>query len=161
MASADAVAALRALAAGDLAGWHGLPAGLDDAALASALGPGGEETSGLLGGLPAAHRTYPPSAGAPFGVKAWFDGEDAVALEIREPPLIAPLDEQLGAPEAEAPSRLGSSYRQQVYGSRGLALHVSRITDEVRRLYAVPAGDADEFLASPLAFVEQRRIPRR
>lgn len=155
------VVALKALAAGDLASWHGLPAGLGDATLEAALGAGGEETSGRLGGLPAVYRTYPAAAGAPSGVTAWFEGDDAVALEIRDPPLTAPLDEQLGAPEAEAPSGLGTSYRQQVYGTRGLALHVSGVTDEVRRLYAFSPGDAGEFLASPLGRVQQRRIPLR
>jgi hypothetical protein len=157
----DDIAAVKALAAGDLAGWHGLPAGLGDATLAAALGAGGEEVSSQLGGLPAVYRTYPAAAGVQSGVMAWFEGEDAVALEIRDPPLTAPPDEQLGAPEAEAPSGLGTSYRQQVYGTRGLALHVSGVTDEVRRLYAFAAGDADEFLASPLGRVEERRIPRR
>lgn len=154
-------AAVTALADGRLAGWHGLPPDLDDRALEAALGPGGEEVSAMLGGLPAVNRTYPPGAGAPFGVKAWFEGAHVIALEIREPPLRDPIESQLGAPEAEAPSGLGPGYRVHVYGARGLALHVSAVTGEVRRLYAFAASSAEDHLASPLGRVRERRIPSR
>ena len=80
---------LRALADGDLAAFHGLPAGLERAALDEALGEPGPEESGMLGGQPAVNRTYPPRDGAPFGIKAWLEGDAVAALEIREPPLRA------------------------------------------------------------------------
>jgi len=155
------VSAIRALADGDLAAFHGLPAGLERAALDEALGEPGPEESGMLGGQPAVNRTYPPRDGAPFGVKAWLEGDAVAVLEIREPPLRAPVGEQLGEPEAKAPSGLGPSYEQRVYGSRGLVLHVSGVTGEVRRLYAVAPQPADQLLAGPLGRVEERRIPRR
>jgi hypothetical protein len=152
--------ALRALAGGDLAAWTGLPAGLTAEALADALGPPGEEEAGRIGGQPAAYRAFPPAAGAPFGVKAWLAGDEVWLLEIREPPLRAPLEQQLGEPEATASSGLGTSYTQQVYGGRGLLLHVSGVTGEVRRLYALAPAPAEEILASPVGQVEERRVPR-
>jgi hypothetical protein len=154
------VAALRALAGGDLAAFTGLPAGLSTVAVADALGPPGEEEAGRIGGQPATFRVFPPAAGAPFGVKGWLLGDEVWLLEVREPPLRAPLEQQLGEPEATAPSGLGTSYEQRVYGARGMLLHVSRVTGEVRRLYAFAPASADEILAGPVGRVEERRVPR-
>lgn len=159
MTQGDDVAAVAALAAGDLAAWHGLPAALDGERLEDALGPGGEETSGMLGGEAATYRTYPPAEGAPFGVRAWFAGSAVVALEIREPPLREPLEHQLGGADLTAASGLGPSYDQHVYGARGLALHVGRRNGLVRMLYAFASADPEQFLAGPIGQVEVRRIP--
>lgn len=155
------LAALKALAAGDLAAWTGLPVGLSSDDVAEALGPPGDEEAGRVGGELATFRVFPPAAGAPFGVKAWLAGDDVWLLEIREPPVTAPLDQQLGEPDASAPSGLGTSYEQRVYGARGLLLHVSQVTGEVRRLYAFAPASAAEVLAAPVGRVEQRRVPRR
>jgi hypothetical protein len=161
MTGQDDLAGVRALARGDLAAWSGLPAGLAPAALADALGPPGDEEAGRVGGQPATFRVFPPATAAPFGIKAWLAGDEVWLLEVREPPLLVPLTEQLGEPEATAPSGLGTSYEQRVYGTRGLLLHVSRATDEVRRLYAFAPAPADEVLTGPLGRVEERRVPRR
>jgi|SRR5829696_371737 len=161
MPDRDEQQALCALAEGDLGAWTGLPPGLTVAALADALGPAGDEEIGRIGGQPAAFRAFPPATGAPFGVKAWVAGDEVWLLEVREPPLRAPLEAQLGEPEASAPSGLGPSYRQRVYGGRGLLAHVSDVTGEVRRLYAFAPAPADEVLAGPAGRVEERRIPRR
>jgi hypothetical protein len=154
--------AVRALAAGEYERWHGVPPGLDRATVDAALdsGDASPERSGRLGGLPAVYRMYPPTDGAPFGVQVWFEGERVSVLEIREPPLRAPLDEWLGEPEARVPSGLGGSYRQWVYAGRGLTFHVSRVTGEALRLYAYPACPTERFLEHPLSRVERRRIPR-
>ena len=156
----DAAAALHALAAGAIEAWPGLPPGLDRDTIDAALdgeGAGPEETMTLAGAV-ATVRTYPPTAGAPFGIRAWFEGDQVVALDIREPVLGGPYEDLLGEPEADAPSGLGGSYRQLVYASRGLTLHVSAGT--VRHLYAYAPCTAEQFLASPLAEVEVRRIRR-
>jgi hypothetical protein len=160
MAGSDDLDALRALADGDLAAWPGLPAGLSPDRLAEALGPAGDEEAGRLAGQLATFRVFPPAVGAPFGVKAWLAGDEVWLLEVREPPLQAPLDQQLGDPEATAPSGLGTSYVQRVYGARGLLLHVSEVTGEVRRLYAFTPEPADAVLAGPIGRVEERRVPR-
>jgi hypothetical protein len=155
------IAGLKALVTGNLAAWTGLPSGLSSDAVAQALGPPGDEEAGRIGGQLATFRLFPPAAGAPFGVKAWLAGDDVWLLEVREPPLSAPIDQQLGEPEARAPSGLGTSYEQRVYGARGLLLHVSQVTGEVRRLYAFAPASAAEILAAPVGRAEERRVPRR
>jgi hypothetical protein len=162
MTGVEDTAALRALARGAYADWHGLPAGLPRAVLDEALGgpDTAQDQSGRLAGMPATYRIYPPAEGAPFGVQAWFAGDVVATLEIREPPLTAPLDELLGEPDTRVPSGLGGSYTQWVYAGRGLAVHVNRISGQALRLYAFPACPVDTFLAHPLSRVERRRIPR-
>ena len=152
--------AIRALAAGEYERWHGVQPGMDAATVDEALGSASPEQSGRLGGLPAVYRVYPATDGAPFGVQVWFEAERVAAFEIREPPLRVPLDEQLGEPEARAPSGLGGSYRQWVYAGRGLTVHVSRVTGEALRVYAYPACPTERFLEHPLSRVERRRIRR-
>jgi hypothetical protein len=156
----DVLAELQALAGGDLAAWTGLPAGLtvDDAA--RALGPASAEASAMIGWQLSSFVTFAATPAAPHGIRAWTRLHDVWLLEIQDPELRAPAAEQLGTPDATDRSGLGGSYRQDVYGARGLVVHVSNITDAVRRLYAIAPAPAAEILDGPLGRIEERRVPR-
>ena len=160
--SSDCVAGLRALAAGDLRGWHGLAEGCDRAAVETALGPSetGPDGSGMLGGVPTVFRRYPPAPAAPHGIVVWMESDWIVAVEIVQPALTEPVEAQLGPPEAKEHSGLAAFHSQLIYAARGLTAHVHEYSGAVLRLYGYAPSTVEKFLASPMAKVETRRIPR-
>jgi hypothetical protein len=151
------------LAAGDLRGWHGLDEGCDRASAEAALGPSeaGPDGSGMLGGVPTAFRRYPPAPAVPDGVVVWLEEDWVVAVELMQPVLPEPIAAQLGPPEARERSGLASFHSQWIYAGRGLTAHVDDVSEDVRRLYGYAPTTVEDFLASPIASVETRRIRLR
>jgi hypothetical protein len=154
-------ASLRALASGDLRHWHGLANHCGRADAEAAFGPSqaGPDGSAMLAGALTAFRRYPPAPAAPYGVVVWFEGNEVVLVEIVQPTLAEPLQEQIGPPEGTADSGLAAFYSQRIYAGRGLTAHVHDMTGEALRLYAYHPMTMDAFLATGLAGVEIRRIP--
>jgi hypothetical protein len=114
----------------------------------------------MLGGALTEFRRFPPTSFAPYGIVVWVEEGEIIAVEIVEPHLPAPIQDQLGAPEAETPSALAAFHTQLIYATRGLALHVHQFRSTVFRLYAFAPTTVADFLASPLAGVATQRTPR-
>jgi hypothetical protein len=154
-------ASLRSLASGDLRHWHGLEEDCDRADAEAAFGPSesGPDGSAMLARELTAFRRYPPAPAAPYGIVVWFEGDEVVLVEIVQPALAEPLQEQIGSPEGTADSGLAAFHSQRIYAGRGLTAHVHDMIGEVLRLYAYRPMTVDAFLASGLAGVETRRIP--
>jgi hypothetical protein len=153
---------LRALGEGDLAGWRPLPQTVTAAQLKRAApdGQAGQGQEWLLG-QPATSWRLPSTAAAPFGVVVWLQGDQVVLVEVRDPlPLVDP-ETALGAPEAVIDSGLGPAQEQRLWPSRGLILHVDRVTGGITRLYAHEARTTDEMLDSPLVEVRLERRRHR
>jgi len=133
--------------------WHGLPAGTTRVDATDAFGQPDSPADAprRLATWTGTSRRYA------HGIDVWFDGDAVVFVQVDRPQGPA-LEDMLGPPEAEIPSRLGSSRTQLVWATRGLAAHRSRVTGEVYRLYAFAATDTESFLRSDLAQVEERRI---
>ncbi len=149
--------ALRALGAGDYAGWHGLTASCTTADAVAALGPGSGDRSGSPGGSPTRYRIHPPSVGAPHGLNV-YDVQDRIVLVITHDAVPARGPEaQLGAPEARLPSRMPGFKTQWIWASRGLTLHVDDTGGEVAWLYAYAPSTVDAFKTSWMARVEIHR----
>lgn len=159
---AEQIAALRALAAGRLAEWRGLPPGCGRPHVETAFGPSepGPDGSGRLGPTPTAFRRYPPTSIGPYGLVVWLVGDQVELIEINTPSLAEAPEAQLGPPEAEAPSRLDAMHIQLIYARRGLTIHLHRFTRQLKRIYAYPATTHEAFLASWLSKVAITRAPR-
>lgn len=150
--------ALVAVSHGDLGAWRGLPAGLDRTIVEQAIGPGGQEGSGSLGGLPLRFRMHPATVAALFGLTVWYEDDETVAIEVLKPALPAPLKEVLGEPEAIEPSVFGSGRVQFIYAGRRLTGHVSEISEEVAALCLYRPMSLDAYRSSPFARVRSERI---
>ncbi len=141
--------AFEALAAGELADFAGLPVDATVADATAAFGEAGKPIVGRFSGQPAYFREFAS------GAWCWVEENAVWLVELREPELVSrPL-----LPEATAPSGLGPSYEQHVWGSRGLVLHV-RPDGSVRRLYAFEPEPTEDVLDGPIGRVEERRFPR-
>jgi hypothetical protein len=144
---------LTALAAGDLARFHGLgKCGRIDAE--TALGSSGDEPSKFeqFG----EYRVYHREQGS---VLVWFLSDDIRVAQILYPKLGRPIAELLGEPEAKVISRLSPAWDQWIYASRGLTLHVKRGTNEVITLFAYHPTTVDQFLATDIARVAKSEAP--
>lgn len=163
MQQAKRLDALRTLAEGRLRDWRGLPPGCTRAEAEQAFGSSGQGPDGaaMLGGTLMAFRRYPPARGAPHGLTVWYAGDRIWAVEINAPHLEEPLARSLGAPDSEGQSMLGVTRTHRIFAARGLAAHLRRNTEEVLRLYAFEPTSLENYLRSPLAHVEERRVPLR
>ncbi len=128
-----------------------------------ALGPtpSGPDGVALLGDSLSGFRLYPATSAAPHGLTVWFVENKIVAVQISQPHLDRPLKEQIGEPEATAPSLLKTLQTQWIYASRGLTAHVSKMSGTISSLYAYRPMTVAEFLSSSLSRVSSRRIPLR
>lgn len=158
----EQIAALRALAEGRLAEWPGLLPGCARPHVEAALGPTapGPDGAGRMGPSPAAFRRYPPAPIGPYGVVVWFAGDQVALLEINTPALAGQPEDQLGPPEAEAPSQLDRLHTQLIYARRGLTFHLHTFTRQLKRIYAYPPTTPEAYLASWLSQVAIGREPR-
>lgn len=154
--------ALRGLATGDYAAWHGLTDACTTADAVAALGPhDGVDRTGFPGGSPTRYRTYPVSAGAPQGLNV-YDVEDRLVLVITAAARpAAPLVDLLGEPDAKDPSQMPGFKTMWTWAGRGLTLHVDDDTGEVAWLYAYAPMTLEAFRASWLPAVEIHRTPVR
>lgn len=136
---------MRALAAGDLRGWHGLPAGLtrEDAERELGAADPPRDLGGRFAGEPRVLRHHAPTQAAPNGVDVWFGSQGAVAIEYGPASLPAPPEDQLGPPEATVGDAL-------VYAGRGLVVYVRR-DGVVERVIGFEPCSTEEFLAGPLS----------
>ena len=150
---------LAALAAGDLASFHGLGPHDDRAAAESVFGPSepGEDGVGPLMGVLTRFRRYLPLHVAPYGIVVWFAGDEVLLVEVQSPALDAAALLPLGEPEAVAPSGLAPLHDQLVWASRGLAAHVSRATGGILALFAFAPMTTDAFAA----WLGEARGPKR
>ena len=89
----------------------------------------------------------------------WLRDDLIQAIEINSPRLPRPFTAQLGEPEARERSGLGSMQTQWVYASRGLVLHVQKMSNEVMRIYGFSPCSIDDFRKLPWGRVESRRVP--
>ena len=150
--AAERASSLQALAAGDLAAFHGLGPADDRAAAEAAFGPSGPGPDGIgpLMGHLLPFRRYDPVGVGPYGVVAWFAADGGVLLvDVPSPALDAAALLPLGEPELEAPSDLAAFHSQLAWPSRGLAAHVSKADGSVRVLYAfgpMPPGEYTRWL---------------
>jgi hypothetical protein len=146
----DGTSSLQALAAGDVAAFHGLGPADDRAAAEAAFGASGPEPDGvgpLMGEL-LPFRRYGAVPVGPHGLVVWFGANDGVVLvEVPSPALDAADLLPLGEPEVEAPSGLEAFHTQLAWPSRGLAAHVSRSDGSARVLYAFAPMPPDEYSA--------------
>jgi hypothetical protein len=141
---------LQALAAGELAAFHGLGPADDRAAAEAAFGPSaaGPDGIGPLMGELTPFRRYDPAPVGPYGVVVWFGADDGVLLvEVPSPALDAAGLLPLGEPELDAPSGLEAFHRQLAWPSRGLAAHASRADGSLRVLYAFGPMPPEEYSA--------------
>jgi hypothetical protein len=159
----DCAGALHVLARGQFSEWTGLPSDCARAHAEEVLGPtaSGPDGAGILGDSPAAFRIYPATSVAPYGLMVWFAENKIVAVQINQPKLDRPLNEQIGEPEYVAPSMLKTLQKQWIYASRGLSAHVSGVSGSISSIYAFPATTVEEYLRSSLSRVSSRRIPLR
>ena len=144
------MSALDTLAAGDLAGFHGLGPDDDRAAAEGAFGPSepGPDGIGPLMREQAPFRRYPPTPLGPHGVVVWFGAGDRVRLvDVPSPALDATALTRLGDPELDDESGLASLHVQLAWPARGLAAHVSEVDGSVRVLYAFGPLGVDEYRA--------------
>jgi hypothetical protein len=156
----DCTAALRALASGDYAPWHGLTDDCTTAHAVAAFGhQEGTDRTGDLGGSPTRYRIYPATAAAPHGIYVWDVNDRIVLLRLHEVAATRPIRDQLGEPEARELSKMPGFKTQWVYASRGLTLHVDDDTGAIAFLYAYRPMTVNEFRASWLSRVEIRRTP--
>jgi hypothetical protein len=154
--------ALRGLAAGDYAAWHGLSDACTTADATAALGAhDGIDRTGFPGGSPTRYRVYPSSAGAPSGLHV-YDVDDRIVLVIAGPAQPAhPLVDLLGEPDAKDPSQMPGFKTMWTWAARGLTLHVDDDSGEVAWLYAYAPMTLEAFRASWLPTVEIHRTPVR
>jgi hypothetical protein len=154
---------IRELATGDLRRWPGLTRDCTRRDVEAALGQGltGEDEAGFLDGSPTAFRGYPALGATRGEVVVWYVDDVAVLLRVPDYEPIVPLTEQLGMPEATAPSLLRAFHTQWVYAGRGLTAHVEDDTGAVSWLFGYPPTTPEEYLDSWLSRLEMRRIPRR
>jgi hypothetical protein len=132
--------AVRALAAGELATWNGLPSGCTDRDLAAMFSGGGDPAGdGRLSNMPTKFRDY--SAGdANRPIQAWFDGQDTAFLVTWVEPVVAgdvaSLLSALGPPEHKLEPGVGyhADAHQWIYASRGMTLWVREHRDEIARV---------------------------
>jgi hypothetical protein len=146
-------AELSAFAAGRLGGFRGLErCGRVDAE--AALGSSGDAPSRFeqFG----EYRVYPHPHG---GVLVWFLADDVRLVERTYPKLDPPLDRQLGAPEAKAPSKLSTDWEQWIYASRGISAHVDRASGEVAALFAFRPTTVEGFLRTDVAHAAKGEAP--
>jgi hypothetical protein len=156
----DCTLALRALASGDYAPWHGLTDDCTTAQAVAAFGhQDGADRTGELGGSPTRYRIYPPTAAAPHGVYVWDENDRIALVRLHEVAATRPIADQLGEPEARDVSKMPGFKTQWVYASRGLTLHVDDDTGAIAFVYAYRPMTVDAFRASWLSRVEIRRTP--
>lgn len=112
------------LAAGRWSLWTGLApsATLEDVEVQ--LGPSmdAEPHGGMFGGHPTMFRRWDPRPSAPRGLILWFEGVVVVGVELRGANR-DPDDPALPDPDLVLDSGLGGTYRQYVWGERGLVVH--------------------------------------
>jgi hypothetical protein len=128
-----------------------------DVRAAAPRGTAGPDGEWLLG-EPAASWRLPATKAAPFGVVVWLQGDAATLVEVRDPVLSADPETVLGPAEARLPSGLGPAQDQLLWPTRGLLLHVDRVTGTVTRLFGHEASSVAAMTDSPLA---QIRLERR
>ena len=157
----DPAPALQALAAGDLAAFHGLGPADDRAAAEAAFGPSeGPDGVGPLMGELMPFRRYGAAPAAPNGLVVWLAGDRVLLVDVPSPALDAASLLVLGDPELEAPSGLAAFHVQLAWPSRGLAAHVSQSDGGVRALYAFAPMPPDEYRAWIGAAQGPRRVRR-
>jgi hypothetical protein len=127
--------------------------GLRECSLADAdahLGPPLDEEllGGRFGGEPAEFRLYPPTKAAPMGITCWLLDDVVVGIEIRDPRPIPAALTALGKPDLVLESGLGSSYKQQVWASRGLVIH--RREKRIGLAFGLAPIDPEEWPDDPL-----------
>lgn len=152
----DCENAIRALAAGRIERWQGLPEGCTRADVERALSyvPPAAGASVAQGSF-----EYPPTSGAPHGVDLEY-ADDEVLYVVIVDPKIPSAEQTLGRPDGVIPSRLEGAKEQWVYASRGLSVHMDRWEPGVVRLYAFAPTTLEEFQDSALSQVKTRRYPR-
>lgn len=159
------VADLAAFVEGYWTAWHGLDPLPTTAEVADQLGSTPDEPphSGVLGGSPTMFRRYRPDVDGPE-VIVWFEGEIAVAVQLDQLGQ-SPLDGSLGEPEAVFDSAFGNDWEQQVFGGRGLVIHVRRGAADrsgVALAFGLAPFHSSEFGDDPIRFEGgTRRRPRR
>jgi hypothetical protein len=102
----------------------------------------------MLGGSPTMYRRYPPTPGAPHGVTVWFEGEAAVAVEIRD--AVVADGGSVGDPDASIESALGDDWSQDLHAAVGLVLH--RNGPDVGLLFALAPFTVEDWMHDPLRF---------
>src|SRR4051794_25131606 len=154
---------IRELATGDVRRWPGLTRDCTRGDVEAALGTGHADSDGVgfLDGSPTAFRGYPALGATRGEVVGWDVGGVAGGGRLPDYEPIVPLTEQLGTPEATAPSLLRAFHTQLVYARRGLTAHVQGDTGAVSWLFGYPPTTPEEYLGSWLSRIEMRRIPRR
>jgi hypothetical protein len=146
--------ALAALLDGDLAAWHGLPAGLAPADYAPVIDAPGEAPAlaalGLRRALVRFGELVPAGAPAELWVAPGEDGE-VWLVAVDAPPFAATpaaLRERLGPPELTLDAARGTVTvpgGEWVWPRRGLAAYADEADDRVWRIALFPACTADEY----------------
>jgi len=158
----DCTLALRALASGDYAPWHGLGDACTTTQALAALGqPQSGDLTGDVGGSPTRYRIYPGTAVVPDGIYVWDVDDRIMLIRLHAVAATRPISDQLGEPDARQPSNMPGFKTQWVYASRGLTFHVDDGTGDIAFVYAYRPMTTDEFRASWLSRVEIRRTPVR
>lgn len=150
-------ASIDALRSGELAGWLPVPVGATGDWLADL-----EHTATgnhLLLGQPATAWRLPATPALPTGLTVWLQ-HGLVTLVETTHPVVRSLD-PLGTPELILASGLSPSQDQLCWPSRGLLLHVTRLSGEVARLFGHEQTTVAAIESSPLAQIRVERRPHR
>jgi hypothetical protein len=141
---------LRALAHGDLAGWHGLPDDADADWVRGALGDGVNDRGGGM-------LSWHGGAAGPEGVLIWLNDSRVELVEMPHPRLPLEATELLGDPDYVARTPWSRSGTQEVWPARGLAVHAN--FDGVVRVMAFTPMTTEAF--EQHRFATAGRPPRR
>lgn len=160
-------AALRALGAGALGDWRGLPVGCTAADLGRVFTGGGDPPgNGRLSTRPTRFRNY-RADGQPQPLQVWFDDDDrAILITWIQPSVVGPVKEllaTLGAPEAKLDPSIGyhADAHQWIYAGRGLTLYVREHDGTLARASAFPPTTAADYEARLGAHDQREYLPRR
>ena len=153
--SSDCVAAMTALANGDLNGWSGLPERCTEKDVEKVLSPAtikandSNPYSGPLG--------YAPTPAAPHGLTIHYNVGVVDYITVVTPLLKRPIQEMLGEPEDKIPSYLEGASEQWVYASLGLAFHMKVAGPGAHWLYVFGPTTTETYKTSLLGNVRTLR----
>jgi hypothetical protein len=155
----DCVAAMAALANGDLASWHRLPQRCTQGdvekvlLLATSKANASNPYSGPLG--------YAPTPAAPHGLTVHYSVGTVDYITVVAPQFRQPIQEMLGEPEGKIQSYLEGSSEQWVYPCLGLAFHMKVEEPGVNWLYVFGPTTIETYKSSLLSRIRTLRHGKR
>ena len=157
--SSDCVAAMTALANGDLAGWRGLPeqcTQIDVEKVLSVATSKANESNPYSGPL-----GYAPTPAAPHGLTVHYSVGTVDHITVVAPQFKRPIQEMLGEPESKIPTYLEGSSEQWVYPGLGLAFHMKVHEPGVNWLYVFGPTTIETYKSSLLSRIRTLRHGKR